>query len=186
MLQSVVTLLLIPCLLLNQSAALAHSHGASTGDGHSARAHIHLAGKSSASSHDDKHDHSHHGHAHSGHKHTADSHHAHSHGGHSHGHSLNDNPKCEIKGPTKKQKNETCSTPFQHDSDCVYLADVVATGLARTTVKVFQSGSLTSCVFANWNRTNLQRGTHEKWSEWPPPLLFGNCPRYLRNLSLLI
>lgn len=169
MLQSVVTLLLIPCLLLNQSATFAHSHGDYTVEGHGARAHIHIAGKSSTADHDDKHDH-----------------HGHSHHGHSHGHSHSDDHEGEPKPPTKERKNESCSTPFQHDADCVYVVDVVAAGLDRTTVKVFQFDSLPSFVSTRWNSPDLQLRNHEKWSDWPPPLLFGDCPLYLRNLSLLI
>lgn len=179
MLQSVVTLLLIPCLLLNQSAAFAHSHGEYTGEGHGARAHIHIAGKSSTADHDDKHDH--HGHSHNRHSHQGHSHH-----GHSHGHSHSDGHQGESKAPTKERKSESCSTPFQHDANCVYVADVVAVGLDRTTVKVFEINSLPCFVLTQWNSPDLQLRTHKKWSDWPPPLLLGDCPLYLRHLSLLI
>lgn len=174
MLQSVVTLLLIPCLLLNQSAAFAHSHGDSTAAGHGVRLHIHFGGNCSADGHDEDHDH--HGHSHHGHSHhEQDQQHSH----------VNDH-KNEPKEPPKQQKSESCSAPFQHDLDCVYLAEVVAAGFDRTTLKVVQFDSLTSFDLSRWNRTDQQLRIHEKWSDWPPPLLFGDCPLYLRHLSLLI
>jgi hypothetical protein len=47
----VVSLLLMPCVLLTPSAALAHAHGGNAPDGHGQRPHIHLT----------PHDHHHHG-----------------------------------------------------------------------------------------------------------------------------
>jgi hypothetical protein len=167
MIQRVVTLLLIPCLLLNQSAAVSHSHGDFAVEGHGSRPHIHLAGKSSATDHE-QHHHSHHSH----------SHHTHSH----HAHSQKEAPK----GPPKPVKNDSCSPPFQHDTDCVYVTEVVAAGLDRSSLEKFQFDALPSYDLTRWNSPVLNLRTHEKWSDWPPPLLFENCPLYLRNLSLLI
>lgn len=172
MMQSFVTLLLIPCLLLNQSAAFSHSHGDFIGEGHGTRAHIHLAGKSSTAGHDDKHDHSHHGHLHHEYGH-----------GHSHSDKHKDAPKAP---PSKTVKNDSCSPPYPHDADCVYIADVGAAALDRTSLEDFQFDTLHSCVLISRKNPNLQLRTHEKWSDWPPLLLFGSCPIYLRNLSLLI
>lgn len=173
MLQRVVSLLLLPSLLLNQSAAFAHSHGDYTGEGHGARAHFHVGGKSSAASHHDKHDH--HGHSH-----------GHSHHGNNHEHSHFDDHKGEPKAPAKEQKNESCSTPFHHDADCVYVVNVVAAGVERIIVKFFQFDSLPSFVLISWKSPDLQLRTHKRRSDWPPPLLLADCPLYLRNLSLLI
>jgi hypothetical protein len=174
MLQGVITLLLIPCLLLNQTAAFAHSHGDFSGEGHGARAHIHLGGTGSMAGHGEKHDH--HGH----------SHHGHSHGEQNQGDAHADDHESEPYTATNELSNESCSAPFQHDADCVYLVEVVAMGLDRTTPKILQFDSLIPFDSPLWNNPDRQLRIDEKWSDWPPPLLLGDCPLYLRNLSLLI
>ncbi|EMI57509.1 hypothetical protein [Rhodopirellula sallentina] len=112
-----VSLLLIPLFVLGH--ALPHSH-AGTGvvepDGHSIRAHIHLAGGH------------HHGHDHANDDHDhADSIHAdNDHADNDHDHSVHDhcNGESSDSSESKTQAPASVSVPMDHDSDAIYLADV--------------------------------------------------------------
>ena len=73
MLRRVVSFLMLPCLLLTQSASVAHGHGKDTPVGHESRPHVHLA--LAAAVLGETHEH---GSAH-GHSHPAGGHHRHHH-----------------------------------------------------------------------------------------------------------
>jgi hypothetical protein len=93
MLRRVVTLLLLPCLLLSQSAAIGHAHGGSLPAGHDLRPHVHAS--FAVSTHDA---HGHH-----------DGHGCHHHHGEAVGHDAD---------PVTAVAQEH---PVPHDHDAVYL-----------------------------------------------------------------
>src|SRR4051794_15689483 len=86
----VVSLVLLPCLLLTQSAGFGHSHGGGQPPGHDSRPHMHVRVIPAAR---------HHGHRHSPHDHDGD-----------HYHDRDDEP--EAAPPP--------AAPFDHDDDAVY------------------------------------------------------------------
>jgi hypothetical protein len=177
MVQRIISLLLIPCLLLNQLAALPHCHAHHTDDGHGERAHIHVPWSSSGAKHADQHRHSH----------DASSKHHHSHKqGHSHTfqHSHADDCSSSCSHKSNNRSENSCSSPFHHDADCIYVADVVAVNLTRLSIEMFSNAH--ALHNEQWTRAEVQLRPHIKRSDWPPPLLFGHCPLYLRHLSLLI
>ncbi len=169
MFKCAVTLLLIPCLLLSQTAAVAHSHGEYTVEGHGVRAHIHVQGKAPSACHDEEQEHSHHAHGHS-HK-------------HGHSHSAKQSEKHETSA--SKKTNGSYSEPYQHDADCIYLTDVVAPGFERVTFEK-SCDSVNICLSTIWDETDTKlRGSALRFYR-PPPIRPYSCPLYLQHLSLLI
>lgn len=164
MFRKLLTLLLLPCVLMSQSAVFGHAHGGSEPAGHELRPHLHTSGTSH------EHDHSQE-HADEGH------HHHHGPGHHAHG--------------QKEQRSDSNSqpvTPAEHDSDAVYLQCVDAVVASRVVVEL-EFPLLLGGAFDSWNPTDVptvpQSVDYIRWAH-APPLLGPSCPLYLRQLSLLI
>lgn len=106
MTRRIVSLILIPFVLLAQSASYGHSHPGNQPAGHELRAHIHLNSDAEEAHHS-------HGHPHGPH--------SHSHENHSH----SDSPE---------QHSPQAETPFDHDSSALYLNSTdLTTGVRSTT-----------------------------------------------------
>lgn len=176
MLKCLITLILIPSLLLSQWAAMAHSHGNSTGEGHATRAHIHLSGMSSTPDHHHLGKHSH------GHEHGQ----VHGHG-HRHGHSHSPTTSRTDQDTTHKLATDDSRPPLSHDSDCVFVGDVIAVVCQRTHLL---DDSLAAKHLELWSSTGIVADwtlcLHDELTGWPPPLFAVRCPLYLRHLSLRI
>ena len=161
MFRRVVSLVLLPCMLLTQSATFTHAHGGSPPAGHDLRPHVHT--NTASASH-------HHGH----HHHGPGSHHHHHDDG-------DDAPEPDTQPPRPE--------PFSdHDSDAVYLASVDILVNERVGVDEelmasvrLASGSPDSFV-AYWV------GPASGWGYWthPPPPSASSRPIYVRLCALLI
>lgn len=161
MYRRVVSLLLLPCVLLTQSAAaFGHAHGGGQPGGHHLRPHVHTGPVAP-----ERHDHTDH----------------HGHGGHHHHHDHGDDAPELTSQPT------TPTEPLpDHDSDAVYIAAVEAVVSGRP-VLGDEPGATYSwaipCprpfdVFSAITVTGLSSSPH------PPPCC--SCPLYVRHLTLLI
>jgi len=156
-----VSVLLLPCLLLSQTAAVAHFHAGQAPANHALRPHAHTNRPSAR--------HETHGHHHHGHHH-------HAAGGHHH-----DNTEA----PTTPVPPEPLS---DHDGDAVYIG---ASDLSTERVQTGDGdtrGPFGHLVFLS-TRPQDQCGPREHSALWPhpPPSEFApDRPLYLRHLALLI
>lgn len=166
MYQRVVSLLLLPCVLLTQSAALGHSHGGSQPAGHNLRPHFHT--NSSSAPRSDDHGHHHHG---------PDGHH--------HYHDDGDDVPEPDTQPTPAPEP---LSEQEHDSDAVYINRVDVVINDRPAVDDELAASL------QWAAAGLHLPSafwadpsHEavNWTHAPPPSGYA-CPLYLWHLALLI
>ncbi len=159
MYRRVVSLLLVPCALLTQSAALSHAHcGHATG--HDPRPHLHV--KPAATGH---------GHHHNGHRHH------HGPGGHHHPHETGDDDPAA-------QPSLAPAAPADHDSDALYLT---ATDLASGRLSGFDP-AVADCLGLHDPSVELVVAdvspARPAWAH-PPPIV-PRCPLYVRHLALLI
>jgi hypothetical protein len=157
MYRCLVSLLLLPCLLLTQSAVVfVHAHGSAQPAGHALRPHFHAP----AVAHD--HDHTH-GHSHSGHHH--------------HDALEPDQPTAPAPDPS----------PADHDADAVYVAGVDAVAAERIAAGQELDSSViwlpaADCEFGRlWSNPS-----HLLPNGWHPPPTGCSCPLYVRHLTLLI
>lgn len=167
MFRRVVSLLLLPCVLLTQSAAvLGYAHAGQRLAGHDLRPHIHTQAAPAG------HDH--------GHRNKQGHGHHHGPGGHHHHHDdVKDAPEPDAQ-PTPKPE-----PPSDHDTDAVYVnaTDAIVVERSEPTTQVESSDWLLpdSAPFA---------ACHSAPSAYPvvcghsPPGQF--CPLYIRHLALLI
>lgn len=163
MYRRVLSLLLVPCALLTQSAALVHAHCGQAA-GHDPRPHIHV--KPAATDHEHRHDGHHHHHGHS-----------HGPGGHHHHHEdCDDHPDAQPVLPP--------DAPLDHDSDAAYLT---VTDLVSGRLAGFDPAAA-DCLGLYYLPVNsVVTGVSSVRPAWvhPPPLVL-NCPLYVRHLALLI
>ncbi len=164
MYRRVVSLLLLPCMLLTQSAAFGHAHGGGQPAGHDLRPHVHTNPLA------------------------VDNHHAHDHshdasgGHHCHHDDVKDAPKLYTQlTPQPKPLSD-------HDSDAVYVnaTDAVVVERPETTVG-FESSYWWIAGDADL-LAKCWAGSPVHWvfSGHPPPLDGQICPLYIRYLTLLI
>lgn len=165
MYRRLVSLLLLPCLLLTQSAARGHAHGGATPVGHESRPHFHTAPASAA----------------------------HSHGGdgHSHGHAHHRHPHTgadDVPGPDVQQV-PAGESPSDHDSTAVYTASVdLATPQRPSADSEPVGASLWADAWLNPSLTFHSACSPPEAANraHPPPDSGHSCPRYVRHLTLLI
>jgi hypothetical protein len=164
MFRKLLALLLLPCVLMSQSAVFGHAHGGSEPAGHELRPHLHASRTS-------------HGHAHS-HEHGDEGHHHH----HGTGHHAHD------QGDQRSASDSQPVTPAEHDSDAVYLQCVDAVVASRVVAEL-EFPQLWDGVFDSWTPPDVlavaQSGDVIRCAH-APPLLAPSCPLYLRQLTLLI
>lgn len=163
MLRRVLTLLLLPCLLISQSAALAHSHGGNQPAGHDLRPHVHVS--LVAHVHDHQHGHSHH------------------HGTHSHHHDWDDEVAPADADDQLASLHE--SAPG-HDSDALYVSPDSVTTARERVVTAFDHGVWLLAVSAfvlDVEAFAAPPCPHPRTSADP-----GSAarPLYIRHLALLI
>lgn len=160
MLKRVVSLLLLPCVLLTQSAAmLGHSHGSGQPPGHDLRPHIHT----NPSPH---HEHGHHHHGPDGHHHHHDGDHDPEPGTH----------------PTSQPEPVS-----DHDSDAVFITSVDVVINDRVLMDD-ESPASPQWVAAGLNQsTAFSADPARRMAHWthPPPPSNCVCPLYIRHLALL-
>mgnify|MGYP000048555319 CR=1 FL=1 len=158
MLRHAVSVILLPCLVLTQSALFGHSHGGKAQPGHDLRPHIH-ATKPAA-----PHDH-------------------HNPGGDHHHDDVGDDdePEHATAEPTNPKPSP------DHDDDAVYLEVDITTELGQTTedtLRVFSWQllplNLTSGGVVGWPDCSTPR-PHPS-----PHSVASDCPLYVRHLTLLI
>jgi hypothetical protein len=172
MLRSIASLLLLPCVLLSQSAALCvHSHGGREPAGHDLRPHFHTNPVSAA------HSHGHHHHGSDGH------HHHHGSDGH-HPHEGGDGP---VEPDTRPIPQPDPLSEHDHDSDAVYVAcvDVILSGrssLGEAAVSLLWVAS-GLCLPGGLCPDRPQEAL--SWMHAPPPRGYA-CPLYLWQRALLI
>lgn len=160
MLRRLVALLLLPFVLLAQSAALGHAHGGREPRGHGLRPHVHTSFAPERRAHDHHH---HHGPA--GHHHDGD----------------------DEAGPGPHTVPEP-EAPSDHDSDAFYLEKVDAVVSKRIVADDGSSpASLLlalpgPCEFVPARASTQPRSAH--WNRPPPTDC--SCPLYVRHLTLLI
>ena len=165
MYRRVVSLLLLPCLLLTQSAAFGHSHGGSQPAGHDLRPHIHTT--SATAGHQQDHDRHHQGHGGGGHHHDADD--------------------ATSDAPTSLTSPQPEPLP-DHDSDAIYInaADAVAVERSKPASEIAPSLWWTAADADLFAKGWADPPTHSVFCGHPPPLYGNICPLYIRHLALLI
>lgn len=164
MYRRIVSLLLLPCVLLTQSAAFGHSHGGSQPAGHDLRPHVHTNPVPAGHHHD--HD---------------DGHHHHGHGGHHHDVVNDVASDAPVTPPT--QSPEPLS---DHDSDAIYVNATDAVAVERSELPggacdfwtVFTSDLLAQAWAVPQARPVI--------CGHPPPLPGHVCPLYVKHRALLI
>jgi hypothetical protein len=156
MYRRLVSLFLLPCLLLTQPAAFAHSHGDAQPTGHDLRPHFH-----STTTHD-RHDH----------YHSSGNHH------HTHRHDAAGQPAEPVTCLTTQPEPLS-----DHDADAVYVGSVDTIAAERPQVeggsKPALWWSVPSNVVAAWWRDNPD--TPMVCSQPPPSR--ASCPLYVRHLA---
>lgn len=171
MYRRVVSLALLPCLLLSQTAVLGHAHGGGQPAGHDLRPHFHTAPTGHGHHHDDSDGHSHHVH-HRHHHHDED-------GGHTH---------ADVDETRSEPAPRSPPTQPDHDDDAFFVAAVDATVSPRpqtgdedTTAAWWVAVGLIPSAAA-WDRPQTFSPTRGP----PPPDPGPHCPLYVRYLALLI
>ncbi len=158
----VVSLLLLPCILLTQLAALGHSHGGSGLAGHDHRPHIHL--KPAAT----RHDHSHHHHG----------------DGHHHHHADAVDKLADSDAPPTQQPQ-----PFsddEHGSDAIFLdrVDAVVNNSPAEGIRAsLRWTAVWSCLPAELRASPARVVVLQTHG---PPSRGDHCPIYIWQLTLLI
>ena len=163
MFRRVVSLLLLPFVLLTQSAALGHSHGGSQPAGHDLCPHFHTNPITYPCSH---------GH----HHHGPDGHH------HQHHHDGDDVPETD-RQPTPEPEPQS-----DHDSDAVYVTSIDVVINERSAVdNEFSAPSGWVTAGSNPSIASRTNPSQEaaRWTH-PPPASGYICPLYVRHLALLI
>src|SRR4051794_2765655 len=143
-----VSLLLLPCLMLTQSASLGHSHGGNEPPGHDLRPHFHVTPHSERRCHGPRHHH-------------------HGPGGHHHHHH---NDGDDTAAPDAPPRPRLESLP-NHDADAIYISrvDVVITERSAVAEELATSSPLPADshpVLTFWTYP-----PHEavSWTRPPPP-----------------
>jgi hypothetical protein len=160
MYRRVLSLLLLPCLVLSQSAAIPHTHAAGQPDGHDFRSHVHIS--QAPTTHQTSHGH-HHGP-----------------GGHHH------DDIDEVESTTPAQIPPLHQPDHDHDTNAIYFT---VTDLGGTTRYEVREVVTASCLWSPTNEiplsnTHSDLGCREFWGH-PPPADF-QSPLYILHLTLLI
>ena len=161
MVRRVVALLLLPFVLLTQSAPFSHTHGGSQPAGHDLRPHIHLSLDSAGPD---------------------DGHHHHGPGGHHHRHDAGDD--CLEPETLPTPRPEPLS---DHDSDAFYITGVDALVNDRPatdedlTTSVYLASVGPDLFAHSWSYPPSESGY---WTH-PPPATARSCPLYVRYRALL-
>jgi hypothetical protein len=156
MYRRVVSLLLVPCLLLTQSAALGHHHGGDQPPGHDLRPHVHTTPA--------PHDHEHH----------------HGPGSHDHHDDGEDESETARISPSLPQPLS------DHDDDAVYVTvEFVVAGRVQSGQEVERAPWLPPSVNAAPAVRGGLREWSAPWPH-APPWIASACPLYLLHLALLI
>lgn len=161
--RSFVSLVLMPCVLLTQSAVLGHSHPGGQPAGHDLRPHFHTG---SSTEHRCSHDHHHHGP-----------------GGHHHHHDDCDDDESD----TNLQGLSQTAPASDHDADAVYVVSLV-TVVAERSRQTEKSAGCPRPIAASISPTipgDVPSDQFVTWSQ-PPPSRDSSCPLYVRHLALLI
>lgn len=171
---------MLPCLLLAQSASVAHGHGRATPSNHESRPHVHLALATG---------HSGDTHGHSGahrHSHHAGGHHAHHHDDAEEGASLTPAGDCEGAGSFVGSFALAPSQPGDHDSDALFVssADVV---MSRAGAEDGAADLVWLAAFAlaiiDFNSVQV---TSAPWHPPSPAERASDPPLYIRHSALLL
>lgn len=154
-----VSLLLLPCMLLAQSASLGHAHGSNQPSDHNLRPHIHTKLEQQVHSHS----------------------HSHGTGGHHHHH--------DYAVPTETVIPDQQSEPSPtHDSDAVYVSALdliilqISPVLDEDQYSIFLSAVELAILASAFD---CHRGTVAICSH-PPPISVQHCARYIQLLTLII
>jgi hypothetical protein len=165
MFRRVVSLILLPCVLLTQSAALlGHAHAGLRLPGHDLRPHFHT--QPTPVGHQNDHGQHHHGH-----------------GPGSHNHDVADVVATNPPSTPPTQHPEPLP---DHDSDAVYVivTDAVVVERSQPTTQVESSDCWSFPDLAPFATFKAEPPTHPLVCGHPPP---GHlCPLYIRHLALLI
>jgi hypothetical protein len=162
MYRRVVSLFLLPCVLMIQSAALGHWHDGREPAGHDFRPHFHT---DRASSHEY-------------------GHHHHPPGGRHHRHDGEELPEPETP-PTTQPKP---MSEGEHDSDALFIDRVDVVLRERSAFGNELAASLFCAVAGSYLPTSLCTDPPREavyWTHTPPPRGYA-CPLYLWQLALLI
>lgn len=162
MYRRIVSLFLLPCLLLTQSAARGHSHTGDQPAGHDSRPHFHTAVPAAA----------------------------HGRGGHDHGHAHHHPHTGESVAPGLDLQSAPVGGPeSDHDSSAVFTGSVDLVTAQRSSAdndpaafSFWAVAGLTSPAFAHWSHPPFEPAC---WPN-PPPNIRHSCPLYVRHLALLI
>lgn len=158
MYRQLVSLFLLPCMVLTQSASLlGHAHAGQRLAGHDLRPHVHAKAESA-------------GHEH-GHRHSPGTHHHHH------------DADAEPEAPSVPAPKEP---PSDHDSDAFFVSGVEAVTGGRSSVDLDLDTSVTwiSPLASDFVPSNFNRPRWESiaWNSAPQ----FSCPLYVRHLTLLI
>ena len=154
------SVILVPCLLLTQSAALGHTHNGSEPAGHDLRPHFHLTTALAGHTHDDTHHHSHHG----------DHHH-------------NDGNQTKPPLPLTPDTSPLSS----HDNDAVFIEVVDALVHGRSAIADAGADWSQWIALGLATVSSISLSDISAAPAHPPPrLTSSSCPLYVRHLTLLI
>lgn len=163
MYRGVVSLLLLPCVLLTQSAAaLVHSHCDSMPGRNDLRPHFHTTPAPSG-----------------------DDHHHHDSGSHSHHHDRGDELSAPKTEPTPRPEP---LSQDEHDSNAVFINSVNIVISQRSALDAAFASALVWAAAGLHLPTHICAASEEEalnWTHAPPPCLHA-CPLYLLQLTLLI
>lgn len=168
MFRRVVCLLLLPCMLLTQSAAmLGHAHAGLRLPGHDLRPHFHTQPVPAGHDQDRSHAHGLH----------------HGPGGHHHHHD-----DTTYASEPDSQRTPLPELPSDHDFDAVYVTSVDVVVAVRC---VLDDGADTSPFWATAAAINFvglwpNPSLHSAKERHPPPPTGSSCPLYVLHLTLLI
>lgn len=157
MYRRVVSLLLLPCVLLTQSAALGHCHGGNHPAGHDPRPHIHL----NTVRHEP---------------------HGHRHGPGGHHHHKSDTAPATATLPAPQPE-----PPSDHDSDAIFFTDASAVPPRSAAGGPPGDSPEWATSWLNLSTTLPWAGLPQVAANWcHPPPVGRACPLYVRHLALLI
>lgn len=163
MYRRIVSLLLLPCVLLTQSAALAgHAHADFRIPGHDLRPHIHTQNVPA------------------GHNHDSHAHHHH--------HASSDHHHDDVADSTEPDFQQTLLpvAPSDHDSDAVYVTIVDSVVGVRCLLDNVADTSLWVSAAASDNALTWSNPLRHPSKNWHPPPVGGSCPLYVLHRTFLI
>ncbi|MCH8045461.1 MAG: hypothetical protein IID44_17260 [Planctomycetes bacterium] len=165
MIRRLFRLLLVPLMLANQGLCVAHAHhgtDVAEPEGHAARSHIHLGGRSQP---DSTNDHEHHG--------------DHSHGDHS---------GCDHRPDKHDAALPSAIAPIgEHDADAVYgMETIILARNGRTVTVVSTTNFAASAILRVTHQSDDWLVRLGPLRGQPPSVFDAACPIYLRTLSLRI